>query len=114
MEFIVSASPLYFFYFILNELCKSRFFTYIAAAGMGVVLACFVYLSIYLPYIKRIKLAWEVYCPNVIPVATAAGTIAFLSFVVALWPSYGFFSPAIVLIIMFAPVMSLQLIPWCC
>ena len=51
----------------------------IALVGAGIFTACGVYLLVYLPFIARVNARWEDYCPNVIPVATAAGTLSFIA-----------------------------------
>ena len=54
------------------------FFLQLAVAALCVCAAVFVYLVIYLPYIARITLPWDVYCPKMIPTATLAGVVAAL------------------------------------
>ncbi len=45
---------------------------------MSLFLVLMLYSSIYLPRIRRIQLAIEVYAPMVVPVATAAAVVAFI------------------------------------
>lgn len=50
----------------------------IALIATGFDLAVLFYLVVYLPYIAKIHLEWNVYCPRAIPAATIAGVIAWL------------------------------------
>jgi hypothetical protein len=36
------------------------------------------YLTVWLPYVQRITLSWNVYCPRAIPTATAIGLVCAL------------------------------------
>lgn len=54
-----------------------RGFIGLGYAALAVGFTVYMYLVVYLPYIARIDLAWEVYCPNMIPTATLAGVTAF-------------------------------------
>lgn len=60
-------------------LSPRRFWLDLALLCSGVFIAAGVYLTVYLPLIAQVHAPWEVYCPNVIPVATAAGVVAFIS-----------------------------------
>lgn len=45
---------------------------------MGIFSMITAYLVVYLPYIARIHLEWNVYCPRVIPAATAVSLCAII------------------------------------
>ena len=57
-------------------------FVYLGLAASAVVGAVFCYLVLYLRYVARVELDWDVYAPRAIPTATAAGVVAFLRRVV--------------------------------
>lgn len=66
-------------------LATTRIFVNIAAVAFGFNMCCVFYLAVYLPYIARITLEWNVYCPRVIP------TVLFFSVICAIrcaraWP----------------------------
>ncbi len=61
--------------------CPPSYFTcrWLFSLGLiciGICLALAFYLVVYLPYVARIELDWEVYCPRVIPTATVAGLLS--------------------------------------
>jgi len=70
------------------------------------------YLIIYLPYIARVTLPWDKYCPRVIPTITIVGTICFGTLIKALWPVWGFLTPLILTSIGMAAMFSLHFIPF--
>ena len=53
-------------------------FVAIGCVASGVVFAVFLYLVVYLQYVARVRIAWDVYAPRMIPTATAAGVVAAL------------------------------------
>jgi hypothetical protein len=79
--------------------------------GLGVDVACLLYLTVYLPYVARVHLSWDVYCPNVIPLATAAGVVAALGFTVGLWPVYGLLTVPILSVLFMGALMSTHFLP---
>jgi hypothetical protein len=50
----------------------------IAAATFGANCVIMAYLTVWLPYVQRITLSWNVYCPRAIPTATAIGLVCAL------------------------------------
>eukprot|EP00899_Mesostigma_viride_P020695 jgi/Mesvir1/28627/Mv24188-RA.1 len=58
-------------------------------------LAIFLYLVLWLPRTKREQRDWTVAAPRAIPSATAAGLLATVFFLVALWPIYGLLTPIV-------------------
>ena len=56
---------------------KVMLFFDFAMIGLGVNIAIMLYITIYLPYIKRISEDFETYCPKVIPVMTLVGVLSF-------------------------------------
>jgi hypothetical protein len=78
----------------------------------GVDGACMCYLGIYLPW-KGIDLEWNVYCPRVIPVASAAMVLGGLFMLFGLWPVWGFITPFILGINGIGFLMSLHFVPAC-
>mmetsp|Transcript_36247 Transcript_36247/g.83895 ORF Transcript_36247/g.83895 Transcript_36247/m.83895 type:complete len:158 (+) Transcript_36247:121-594(+) len=80
-----------------------------------VINSCLVfYLTVWLPYVQKVTLSWEVYCPRVIPTVTVVGILFFFTVLKALWPAYGFLSPLIVLVLFMGFLFSTHFIPaWC-
>jgi hypothetical protein len=61
---------------LLLYLCRVWF--NIAAATFGANCVIMAYLTVWLPYVQRITLSWNVYCPRAIPTATAVGVVCAL------------------------------------
>ena len=72
------------------------------------------YLTLYLPLIKRVTLPWEVYCPRLIPISTALGLLTFLFLIIAFWQYYGLLTPFIILLLAMGLLFSTHFIPWPC
>lgn len=70
------------------------------------------YLTFWLPYVKKITLPWEIYCPRVIPTATALGLTCMMSAIVAMWSVWGFLSPIIIFFLTLGLIMLTHFIPW--
>lgn len=62
-----------------------RAFIYLGWLCVTVGLAIMGYCTIYLPHIARVGLPFEIYAPQLVPVATVAGVIAFLRLVASCW-----------------------------
>ena len=75
----------------------NRFYFNLALVSIGINTVLGVYLCVYVPYIARIELPWEVYCPRVIPTMTAIGTLCGGFLLKSLWPVWGFLTPAILI-----------------
>ena len=71
------------------------------------------YLCIYVPYIARIDLPWEVYCPRMIPALTIIGTLCGVLLLKALWPVWGFLTPLILTSLGMGAMFSLHFMPFC-
>lgn len=79
--------------------------------GIQVVLA--LYLIVYLPFWKRLdSSAWSVYCPRVIPTATALGIVSIVLLVRACWPVWGCLTPLILGIQAMGALFALHFVPW--
>ena len=74
----------------------------------------FFYMSFWLPVITKVNVPWEIYCPNMIPIATGLGVFSMLALIVAFWPVWGFLSPLYVLVMIMGFIFSAHFIPWPC
>lgn len=81
-------------------------FLVLGLIGVGVTLAIYSYLVLYLRYIARLDVAWDVYAPNMIPAATAAMVLAALCFMLAFWDVFGLLMP-LMLAVFFMGFLSL-------
>ncbi len=79
-------------------------------ANLGICL----YLTLWLPVVKKIHVPWDVYCPNMIPAATALSLLCMLFFMACLWPVWGILTPLYVLVYVLGLVFSTHFIPWPC
>ena len=86
----------------------------LAAICVGINTVLFLYLIVYLPYIKGLtdSSAWDVYCPRVIPTATAVGVLCSLLLIRATWPVWGFLAPLVLGIEGLGVLFSLHFVPW--
>lgn len=81
-----------------------------ACFGLNCVL-CF-YLTVWLPYVRRVFIEWSVYCPRVIPAMTVTGIACGFGLIRGLWPLWGLLTPVILAVTFMATLMSLHFIPW--
>ncbi|RLN93174.1 hypothetical protein BBJ28_00009584 [Nothophytophthora sp. Chile5] len=89
---------------------KRGFFN-VALICTGVNLCITAYLAIYLPYVKRIHLEWSVYCPRMIPAASAVGALATFCFICALWPVWGLLTPGLLALFFIGALMTAHFLP---
>ena len=71
----------------------------LVAIGLGINTVLFLYLLLYLPYVKGLPCdssAWEVYCPRVIPTMTLVGLCVAIVLIRATYPVWGFLAPLII------------------
>lgn len=71
------------------------------------------YLLMWLPLVKKVTVPYEIYCPNMIPVATAFGVSSYILFILAFWPVWGLISPLIITIELFGLIFVAHFIPFC-
>lgn len=112
----------------------------LALVFMGIFSMITAYLVVYLPYIANIHLEWNVYCPRVIPAATAVSLCAIIwcgapaasaralgpglgrlasprppprapSLLVAFWPVYGMLTPLLLAVLGMGGLMSFHFVP---
>lgn len=83
----------------------------VGVVGVGVFAFLMVYATLWVPYVKRITLDIQIYSPRLIPVATAFGVLASLSFMIGLWPIYGLFTPFILGANFFSFIMLAHFLP---
>lgn len=56
--------------------CPSgRLYFNIATICFGINCCIAFYLTVWLPYVKRIEIDWNIYCPRMIPTATGVGVL---------------------------------------
>lgn len=81
--------------------------------GLGINTVLFVYLLIYLPYVKGLRdsTAWDVYCPRVIPCMTLIGLGIFILLIRATYPIWGFLAPIIIGIEAMGALFACHFIP---
>lgn len=72
------------------------------------------YLTIYLPLIQKIKIPWDIYCPNLIPISTFLGILSLILLNISLWNLYGILTPLIIIILFMGLIFSTHFIPWPC
>ena len=96
---------------VLYDPAISSGWLWLCVVATGIALACGVYLLVYLPYIARISVSWDVYCPNIIPIASISGFIAFIALTIAVWPVYGLLSVPVITIQAVGALMSFHFIP---
>jgi hypothetical protein len=101
-----------FFRVCLTSTLVNRFWFNLSLVCWGVDAAAMMYLGCYLPY-KGITLEWNVYCPRVIPTASAAMALGSLTLMFGLWPVWGFVTPFILGISGIGFLMSLHFVPAC-
>ncbi|RHZ28288.1 hypothetical protein DYB31_011591 [Aphanomyces astaci] len=88
-----------------------RVYFNIGLVCFGINACITLYLSIWLPYVKKIDLEWSVYCPRMVPTATVVGIVCALMFTVGLWPVWGFFTPGILFVLFLGTLMTAHFLP---
>lgn len=71
------------------------------------------YLVVWLPYVEKVSIPYEIYCPNMIPMATAFGVSSYLLFIISFWPVWGLLSPLIITIELFGLIFVVHFVPFC-
>ncbi|KAK8795548.1 hypothetical protein WA158_000205 [Blastocystis sp. Blastoise] len=104
---LITLAATHFFKIIQDPSLVNIMFIRIGFFMLGCCLALFLYLSIYLPYFKKVYDDWNEYCPNVIYGITILSSIAFLSFNIGLWPQWGLLTP-ILLVFFFTGIMMIS------
>mmetsp|Transcript_8378 Transcript_8378/g.7743 ORF Transcript_8378/g.7743 Transcript_8378/m.7743 type:complete len:142 (+) Transcript_8378:296-721(+) len=89
----------------------NAFFLDVSLTCIGLNITLMLYLTLYLPYIAKVTEDWETYCPQIIPVMTLSGVIAFISGIVGLWPIWGFLTIVYVIILIMGYTMTLIFLP---
>ncbi len=54
---------------------------------------------------------WQIVAPGMVELATLAGLTSFFSFIVGLWPAYGFLTPLVVFTLFLGGMMTLHFLP---
>ena len=63
---------------------RVMFFFDLSMIGLGINITIMIYMTVYLPYVKRIpleQLEYERECPKLIPVVTIVGIVSFFRYV---------------------------------
>jgi len=89
-------------------------FSAVAWAATAVFATVMLYCVAWLPLVMRVEVPFDVYAPRLGNVAAAAGVTAFVAFVGALWPAFGWLTPLVVVSQAMGVVMSLHFIPTTC
>jgi hypothetical protein len=67
---------------VLKRCCPSgRLYFNIATICFGINCCIAFYLTVWLPYVKRIEIDWNIYCPRMIPTATGVGVLCMFTYV---------------------------------
>jgi hypothetical protein len=88
----------------------------LAMAGIGAMVLLWLYLVLYLPYVKGLTdpSAWPVYCPRVVPAIVLTFVLTFVALVRACWPLWGCLSPLVWAVEIAGLVFATQFVPWPC
>ncbi|KAF1326720.1 hypothetical protein FI667_g8223, partial [Globisporangium splendens] len=100
-----------FFHVIFSDPRINKWYFHVGLICMGVNICITAYLAIYLPYIKRIHLEWNVYCPRMIPTAMVVGAVATFAFIFAFWPVWGLFTPGLLALFFIGSLMTAHFLP---
>lgn len=88
----------------------------LAALGIAAVVLLWLYLVLYLPYVKGLTdpSAWPVYCPRVVPGIILTSIFTYVVLIRACWPVWGCLSPLIWTVELAGLVFATHLVPWPC
>jgi hypothetical protein len=84
----------------------------VSVFSLTIIVTIFLYLAFWLPVVMKNHIPWEIYCPNMIPVATGFSVLWYISLVVTFWPVWGFLSPLFVGFLVMGAVFLTHFIPW--
>jgi len=71
-------------------------FILIGWVATSVFVLLMLYALIWLPYIERVGLPFDEYSPQLSYAGAAAGVAAFISFLIGLWPAFGWATPLVI------------------
>mgnify|MGYP005993468945 CR=1 FL=1 len=97
---------------VLNDNRVNRLALNLAVFSFAANVTICLYLTFWLPFVKKITLPWEIYCPRMIPTATALGLTCMMTSIVAMWSVWGFLSPLIIFFLTVGLIMCSHFIPW--
>ncbi|BBN01534.1 hypothetical protein MPTK1_2g08160 [Marchantia polymorpha subsp. ruderalis] len=93
------------------RIVRRPFFVGLICVGINTLI--FFYLAVWLRHVKKKDDDWEEIAPGAIPTATILGVAAFLMFIFALWPVWGFLTiPLLVTLFMAFVIISPYLPPY--
>lgn len=84
-----------FFSMLLKNTRLNRFYLNITYVLLGLNTSIFLFLNVWLNWIKGNTLEWEVAAPWSIPAATLTGLATAVTIMVALWPVYSWLTPVV-------------------
>ena len=97
---------------VLNDPRVNRVALNLSVFSFAANVTICLYLTFWLPFVKKNNLPWEVFCPRMIPTATALGLTCMGSSIIAMWSVWGFLSPVIIFFLLLGLMMSSHFIPW--
>jgi len=60
------------------------------------------------------NIPWDIYCPGMIPSATALGIASLILSMLAFWPIWGLLTPLVIITLCMGILFSAHFIPWPC
>lgn len=96
-----------FFTVIFTHAGVNPTFFAVTLIGFGLFASMTLYAVFGLPHDEEV----EVVAPRLVPTATAVAFTTFLTAMIAFWPVWGWFTPAILLILLMGTLMSGQFMP---
>ena len=100
-----------FFRQVWENKLVNQFFLNVALVCIGVNCAMLFYFSIYGPLIQGKDIDLEKDTPQLIPVMTVCGLMAFITLMLGLWPVFGVLTPVYLLVLSFGASMSMTFLP---
>mmetsp|Transcript_44427 Transcript_44427/g.114966 ORF Transcript_44427/g.114966 Transcript_44427/m.114966 type:complete len:188 (-) Transcript_44427:117-680(-) len=96
---------------VLHHASVKRDWLFFGLAMVGVNVAIFLYLAVWLNVVRGVAGEWEEAAPMAIPIGTCAGLIACFAFMVALWPIWSFLTPILLFVLFMGFIMSAHFWP---
>lgn len=93
-------------------MCCYRMYLSSAVACFIANVTIMLYLTLWLPYVQKITIPWEIYCPNLIPIATFLSITCMILLMMAFWPLYGMLTPLVIFVLCMGLIFSAHFIPW--
>jgi len=97
---------------VMNDTRVNRVALNLSVFSFAANVTICLYLTLWLPFVKKNTLPWEIYCPRMIPAATALCLTCLFSSILAMWSVWGFLSPLIIFFLLLGLIMSSHFVPW--